>query len=91
MRLSKYGTLRAMKPRKKTDHAQEDFTDVFRDRLEKIEKDAVAVGLDFTKICRETGVSRSTPDRWKRKVPKTISLVTKMERLVEKEKTAQQR
>lgn len=71
-------------------NTQNDFTQVFRDRLDQLEKDALAVGLDFTKICRATGVSRSTPDRWKRKVPKTVALIAEMERVVAEEKSRQQ-
>lgn len=78
-----------MATEKKSPERPQDFTEVFKARIDKIQTDAAAVGLDFTKICRETGVSRSTPDRWRRKIPKTITLVTEMERRVAEE-TAQQ-
>jgi len=60
------------------------FDDVFRQRLEKLEADARDVGLNFTSICKEVGISRATPDRcrWKRSTPNTIKIVTKMEAYV---------
>lgn len=62
---------------------QQKFTDVFRQRIEKIEADAKAVGLNFTSICKEAGISRATPDRWKRSTPKTIKLIQAIEDLIE--------
>jgi hypothetical protein len=61
---------------------QPTFEDVFRSRVAKIEADARAVGLNFTSICKEAGISRATPDRWKRATPNTISIVTRMEEIV---------
>lgn len=58
------------------------FEDVFRKRIESIEADARAVGLNFTSICKEAGISRATPDRWKRSTPKTIEIVQRMESIV---------
>jgi len=58
------------------------FTDVFRERIAKIEADAKAKGLNWTTICQKAGMSRSTPDRWKRRPPKTISVITEVERIV---------
>ena len=65
------------------------FEDEFRQRIEKLETDAKSIGLNFTSICREAGVSRATPDRWKKSTPTTIALVAKMEGIVaEKMKAA---
>lgn len=61
---------------------QENFDDVFRRRIEAIEADAKAVGLNFTSICKDAGISRATPDRWKRSTPKTIRIITKMEHYI---------
>jgi len=61
---------------------QATFEDVFRQRVAKIESDARAVGLNFTSICKEAGISRATPDRWKRATPNTVSIVTRMEEIV---------
>lgn len=58
------------------------FTDAFKQRIEKIETRAKAVGLNFTSICKEAGVSRATPDRWKKSTPKTIEIVSRMEEIV---------
>ena len=64
------------------------FTDAFRERIEKIETEAKACNLNFTSICKEAGISRATPDRWKRSTPKTISIVTRMEEIVARHKAA---
>ena len=58
------------------------FNDVFKQRIEKIEARAKAVGLNYTSICKEAGISRATPDRWKKSTPKTVAIVTKMEEIV---------
>lgn len=60
------------------------FTDVFRARVAKIEADAKANGINFTTICKEAGMSRATPDRWKRSTPKTIKLVETMEQILKR-------
>lgn len=58
------------------------FTDEFKKRVDAIETRAKAVGLNFTSICKEAGISRATPDRWKKQTPKTIEIVTTMEGIV---------
>lgn len=59
------------------------FGEVFRDRVAKIEEDARKVGLNFTSICEIGGISRATPDRWRKgEVPKTIQLVDQMEQII---------
>jgi len=60
------------------------FVDEFKDRVAKIESDAVAVGLNLTVICKEAGISRATPDRWRKKTPKTVLLIKKMEAIIER-------
>jgi hypothetical protein len=65
------------------------YTDEFRDRVKKIEADAHELGLNFTVICSKAGISRATPDRWKKRTPKTIALVSKMEAIVDKERQKQ--
>lgn len=62
------------------------FGDMFKARIDKIEADAKTVGLNFTSICKEAGISRATPDRWKRQIPKTIEIVDRMETIVNKRK-----
>ena len=60
------------------------FEAVFRSRISKIEEDARKVGMNFTTICKEAGISRATPDRWKRGTPRTIEIVDQMEKIVAK-------
>ena len=58
------------------------FTDVFKARIDKMETDARLAGLNLTTICKEAGISRATPDRWKKRPPKTVEIVTQMEAIV---------
>lgn len=58
------------------------FTEEFEKRIKTIEADAKAVGLNFTSICKEAGISRATPDRWKKSTPKTIAIITQIEGIV---------
>lgn len=62
------------------------FEAAFKQRLAAIESDAKALGLNWTSICKEAGLSRATPDRWKKKTPKTIEVVTQMEAIVARHK-----
>ena len=64
------------------------FDDVFKERIKKIEADAREVGLNFTSICKKAGISRATPDRWQRDIPKTIKIVAKMEEIVAEHKAS---
>lgn len=69
---------------------QRTYADEFKDRLTKLERDAQSAGTNLTEVCRVAGVSRATPDRWRKRVPKTIELVTLMEAIVA-EKAREQR
>jgi hypothetical protein len=62
------------------------YDEEFRDRLQKIEADVLELGLNFTVICSRAGISRATPDRWKRHTPKTIALVAKVESIIAEER-----
>ena len=64
----------------------ENFTKVFHDTLDKIEKDAKDVGLNLTSICKATEISRATPDRWRKTVPKTIKLIEDMQNIIEEKR-----
>lgn len=66
--------------------AATNFSDVFNNRLKAIEAEARAVGLNYTSICKEAGISRATPDRWKKSTPKTVSIVAKMEAIIARHK-----
>ncbi len=54
------------------------FEDDFRDRIAAIERDAAEIGETWSSICRATGISRATPDRWRAATPKTITLLDAM-------------
>lgn len=62
------------------------FNQNFHEAMDAIEADAKASGIDMTHLCEETGISRATPSRWKRRVPKTIELVTRLQKALEKAK-----
>lgn len=56
--------------------------DEFLARLDKMEADAKAKGLNLTVVCKHLGISRATPDRWKKERPKTVQLLDQMEKFV---------
>lgn len=58
------------------------FDEVFRETLADLERDAKAAGSNMTEVCREAGISRTTPDRWKTSPPKTVALVAKLQQIV---------
>lgn len=58
------------------------FEEEFNRRLSDIVKRGEAQGLTLTHICREAGVARATPDRWRAKAPLSVTLVDKMEAVV---------
>lgn len=60
-----------------------DFEKTFQDTLDQLEADAKREGLTLTSICRDTGVSRATPDRWRKQPPKTIEILKRMQGIVE--------
>lgn len=66
------------------------FSETFLATLNDLEKRAQAAGLTITAVCREAGVSRATPDRWRMQVPNTISLLDKMQAIVVKAETSKQ-
>lgn len=54
----------------------------FEEALDRLEKEAAAIGLSLTSICRATGVSRATPDRWRKETPMTIEILASMQKVV---------
>lgn len=58
------------------------FKQQFNAALDQLEKDAAAVGLTLTSICRTTKVSRATPDRWRKETPKTVDILASMQKVV---------
>lgn len=41
-------------------------------------------GTNLTEVCKRAGVDRSSLERWKRKEPKTITIIRKIETEIEK-------
>lgn len=58
------------------------FEAQFQARLDDIERRGKEQGLTLTHICRDSGVARATPDRWRVDTPKTITLVDELEAVV---------
>ena len=65
----------------------------FRSRFAELKKRSEAAGTNITQICKSSGVSRTTPERWGKRIPKSILLFDKvfaeLER-IEKEQLAMQ-
>lgn len=59
-----------------------DFVETFNKALDQLETDAKSVGLNFTSLCRQTKISRATPDRWRKNPPTTIVLLSQMQEIV---------
>jgi transposase-like protein len=59
------------------------FSMVFTEALDAIIADGVTVGVTLTSICRQTGISRATPDRWRKTPPKTIRLLDEMQDMID--------
>jgi transposase-like protein len=55
------------------------FSRAFAAKIDEIELRALRAGTNLTAVCRAIKISRSTPDRWRRKLPRTIKLLDKME------------
>jgi len=62
--------------------AETPFPKVFHDRLDALELRALAARSNLTEVCRDIGISRSTPDRWRRETPRTIKIIDRMEKRV---------
>lgn len=48
--------------------------EVFNRRVEQLKERAKAAGTNITQLCRLAGVSRTTPERWEKRVPKSICI-----------------
>lgn len=62
------------------------FEEVFKQALSELEADAKAAGTSLTAICRETKISRTTPDRWRARPPATVRLIAQLQQAVERKK-----
>lgn len=54
------------------------FEEEFYRRVELIRERAKKAGTNITHLCRVSGVSRTTPERWEKRVPKSIGLIDQM-------------
>ncbi|WP_333855246.1 hypothetical protein [Leclercia sp.] len=54
------------------------FEAEFYRRVEDIKQRAKAAGTNITQLCRTAGVSRTTPERWEKRTPKSISIIDLM-------------
>ena len=69
------------------------FAAEFYRRVEMIKKRAKDAGTNITQLCRAAGVSRTTPERWEKRVPKSIGILDLMYQAlldVEKSKEAEE-
>lgn len=62
-----------------------DFEQVFKDAMAEIRHEAQLAEMSMADVCRDAGVARASPDRWK-VAPKTIKAVAKMQRAINKRK-----
>jgi hypothetical protein len=58
------------------------FSKIFHEKLNDIERRALKIGSNLTAVCREIHISRSTPDRWRRDLPRTIEILEEMDACV---------
>lgn len=58
---------------------KESLSELFRQRLDDLEREALRSGLNLTALCKRAGISRATPDRWRRRLPKTIQIIDSLE------------
>lgn len=75
------------------EHMEKNFVDIFNDAVDALETDAEAAGTNITAVCRDAGVSRAAPVRWKKEPPLTVRLVAKMQdriKEIKKENSAPQ-
>ncbi|MBZ0058708.1 MULTISPECIES: hypothetical protein [Leclercia] len=48
--------------------------DEFNRRVKQLSERAKAAGTNVSELCRIAGVSRTTPERWNKRVPKSITI-----------------
>jgi len=58
------------------------FSKLFREYLDDIERRALRAGINLTSVSKSIKISRSTPDRWRRKSPRTVAILDQMDRCV---------
>ena len=63
-------------------HTQGLFSEAFVERLDQLDANIALLGTSLSSICRDAGIARGTPDRWRRELPKTVLLMDDLERAV---------
>ena len=58
------------------------FDKDFLAKLAQIEERAKRAGSSMTDLCRRNGIARSTPDRWRKAIPKTVQIVADLEEVL---------
>lgn len=48
--------------------------DEFNRRVKQLSERAKAAGTNVSELCRIAGISRTTPERWNKRVPKSITI-----------------
>lgn len=66
---------KGIRPPVKAPEFERSFSEDFDLRIKDIRKRADACGISIAELCRRAGVSRSTPDRWFERIPKSIMVV----------------
>lgn len=83
---------KGIKPPVKAPEFERTFSEDFDLRIKDIRKRADACGISIAELCRRAGVSRSTPDRWFERIPKSIVVVDMfMDELTREEAVQQDR
>jgi hypothetical protein len=66
--------------------APQSYSKEFITNLNDLERRALLAGTNLTAISKEIGISRATPDRWRRRIPKTLKILDQIEaRVIAKE------
>ena len=61
-----------------TDKSSKITTDLYRSLKER----CVQAGTNISEVCARAGVERSVPDYWKRKTPKSIETLEKLNKAI---------
>lgn len=56
-----------------------DFEQKFSEKLEDIYSRSEKAKTSITEICRDAGIARATPDRWRKRAPKSIKLIDQLD------------
>lgn len=59
---------------------REKFSKVFLDRIDDIERDAIAYDSTLSDVCKNARVARAGVYRWRESIPKTIRTIDAMEK-----------